>query len=114
MDRWADTAGVALNASTITFNSRNDNASTTLEKIGNLSYAGGSVLNVNRQNAVAGNVMEVNVDSFVRSGTGTLEIARSGGTGAGFGVGQFIKALTTPPSTIALSGGSMAAGKLLR
>jgi fibronectin-binding autotransporter adhesin len=109
IDRWADTTAINLAASTVTFNSRNNNTAATVEAVGAINFSGGSVLNANRQNAVAGNIMTINADSFNRVGTGTLEVVRSGGTGAGFGVGQFVKATGTAPATTALSAGTMIA-----
>jgi autotransporter-associated beta strand protein len=98
INRWGDAAPVTLTSSILTLNSRNNNASTTLEQIGALNFSGGSVVNVNRQNAVAGNVSQLNVDSLNRQGNGTLEIVRSTGTSAAFGTANILLVTGTAPT----------------
>jgi autotransporter-associated beta strand protein len=98
INRWGDNVPIALLASTVTHNSRNNNSSTTTEAVGMISFDGGSTVQVNRQNAVSGNISQLIASGLTRTGAGTLEISRSTGTGAGFGAGNFFKISGTAPT----------------
>ncbi|MDB6148679.1 MAG: Autotransporter-associated beta strand repeat protein, partial [Chthoniobacter sp.] len=97
VNRYGDNAPVALNASTLTVTSRNVATSDTIETIGALTVGAGSVLNLNRTQAVASHNLQLNVASLARVGQGTLEVIRTSGTGAGFGGGQKLLIQNSPP-----------------
>ena len=90
-NRWGDTAPINLIAGGLTYNSPNNAVVSTGETVGAVTFSGGSNLTVNRtQVPASGHLAILNVASLARSGQGTLELVRNGGTGAGFTGGQRI------------------------
>ena len=91
LDRYGDSTPLDLLATTLTFTGRNVQAvDVTAETVGATSVAGGSIMNLTRTGAspVVGQNVELSVASLARTGTGTLDVIRTTGTGAGFGGGQ--------------------------
>jgi autotransporter-associated beta strand protein len=98
VNRWADAAPIALLNGTLQITSRNENTSITSETVGDVSFSGGSIIQLNRQNAVTGNTVLLNVAGLTRIANGTVELGRSGGgTGSGFGAGSRLLVTGTPP-----------------
>ncbi len=98
VNRWADAAPVALLNGTLQITSRNENTSITSETVGNVSFSGGNIIQLNRQNAVTGNTVLLNVAGLTRVANGTVELGRSGGgTGSGFGAGSRLLVTGTQP-----------------
>jgi autotransporter-associated beta strand protein len=99
-NRWGDNVPVALTASGFTFTSANvASMAGAGEIIGPVVFGGGSNLTINRGQAVNGHTAMLTVASLTRDTTGTLELVRSGGTGASFGSGQQLYS-TAPPSVM--------------
>lgn len=96
-DRWLDTAPIGLNAATLQLDARNNN-STTNETVGAISYAGGSTISLQRNNAGAAQIVQLQTPSLNRVGTGTLEVTRAGSSGFGSTV-KLLTTTTTPTVT---------------
>ncbi|MHA3774421.1 beta strand repeat-containing protein [Verrucomicrobiota bacterium sgz303538] len=101
VNRWGDTTPIALTNTALTISSRNINgAADTIEAFGAMSFAGGNVITLNRTQAVANHNVQVTVDSLTRSGQGTIELARTTGTGAGYGGGQKFIVTNNAPTPV--------------
>jgi hypothetical protein len=96
IDRWLDTAPIALVNGTLQLDARNNN-STSNETVGNISYAGGSSISLQRNNVGAAQIVQLQTPVISRVGTGTLEINRSGNSG--FGSNVRLLATTAPSET---------------
>jgi autotransporter-associated beta strand protein len=100
-DRWGDTTPLNLIASSAEMRSRNiAAASDTVESVGAVTVAGGSTISLQRLQAITGHTVQLTVDSLARVGQGTLELARSTGTGAGYGVGQKLIVTNGAPTPV--------------
>src|SRR5262249_55118062 len=101
VNRWDDATPVTLTASGFTLSSPAAGVYDLSEIVGPVTFAGGSVLTINRSGTtVSGQNIALNVASLTRVGTGTLELTRNGGTGAGFGGGQKLIAASGAPTPV--------------
>jgi autotransporter-associated beta strand protein len=99
-DRWGDSTPLGMVASTVEMRSRNIGASDTIESIGPVTFAGGNTINLQRLQAVTGHNVQLTVDSLTRVGQGAIELARSTGTGAGYGAGQKLIVTNGAPTPV--------------
>ena len=100
VNRWGDTTPITLINGLLQITSRNDNTSTTNETVGPLTVIGGNTISLSRQNAVTGNIAQLTLNSLTRSGQATIELARTTGTGAGYGVGQKLLIANGAPTPV--------------